>query len=744
MRAGGDFDWRRLSGGDDALSSGAEARGRLRWVLAGVAACAAIVMARVAALETFYGDAYRAEAAKPIRRVEPIPAARGRILARDGTVLAYDRLLSALAVQYRRLEQPPDPNWLEAEARRRLPRAERRDRSRREAEKAKLLTEREEMYVRLAALCGRTPDAFRARAAEIQARVERIAASINARRRRLHDERRADAEAVRTGVPRDDEGWLPRTGRWLAALVVAPQDEAPYSPIDAAEEHEHHVLCEDVPLEAVAEIAAHPERYPGVRIVERRRRVYPSGPLAAHALGHLGADDSGAWAGRLGAERQFESLLCGRDGRLVELRNRGGQTLSSVREEEPRAGRDLSLSIDPALQRTAETLLDQALARAARSAAGATGGAIVVMNVATGDVLAAASAPRFDPNAFAAAERAALEQLLDSPSHPLFDRTIRMAIPPGSTFKALSAIALLEHGAVTPDETFYCQGFLHQPTRQRCMLYRRHGRGHEDVTLCDALAQSCNVYFFHFAEQAGAAPLVAWAEKFGFGEITGIDLPGESPGRLPSPATVRAQGRAWRDGDTPALAIGQGGLTATPLQIARLFAAIANGGKLVTPRIALRVGMGVDDPQSAEDLDEESQTSRVASQPIEGLHPETLAAVRRGLEQVVADESGTAHRTVYNDSVTIAGKTGTAETGGGQADHAWFAGYAPAEAPVVAFAIALEHAGGGGETAGPIAKRLVQKLDSLGYFRRARMASRTRQPPVPLTTQPIRSETARD
>ena len=740
MRSGREFDWRQLAAGANERLPGAESRGRLRWVLAGIAACATIVMARVAALEVFYGDAYRTAAAEPIRRIEPISAARGRILARDGTVLAYDRQLSALAVQYRRLEQPPNPHWLESEARRRLSRTERRDRARIEAEKQRLLAERNANRVRLAALCGLTPEALRARMAEIQIRVERIASSVNDRRRRQYDARRTAAGSGRANASHDELAWLPRAGRWIVSLLVAPQDEAPYLPIEVAEEHDHHVVCEDLSVEAVAEIVAHPERYPGARIVERRRRVYPSETLAAHVLGHLGpADAAGtdshldeetenerrgdAAAGQLGIERQFEPLLAGRDGRLVELRNRAGQTISISREQEPRAGRDLMLSIDPALQRTAETLLDQTLARHAGGGSPSAGGAIVVMNVATGQVLASASAPRFDPNAFAARDSLALQQFLDDPAHPLFDRAIRMAIPPGSTFKALSAIALLESGATTPDQEFYCQGYLHEPTRQRCMLYRRHQRGHERVRLCDALARSCNVYFFHFAEQAGEAPLVAWAEKFGFGAATGIDLPGESPGRLPLPASARTPGEPWRAGDTLALAIGQGRLTATPLQIARLFAAIAGGGRLVTPRISLRLGMSADQADAAEAGHDGPHLQHAPPQSIEGLQGETLAAVRHGLEQVVAASDGTAHRTVYNESVTIAGKTGTAESGGGRQDHAWFAGYAPAEAPVVSFVVALEHAGAGGDAAGPIARRLVQKLDSLGYFRRVKMAA---------------------
>jgi penicillin-binding protein 2 len=261
----------------------------------------------------------------------------------------------------------------------------------------------------------------------------------------------------------------------------------------------------------------------------------------------------------------------------------------------------------------------------------------------------------------------------------------------------------------------------------------------------DALAKSCNVYFFHFAEQMGPEPLVGWAAKFGIGQATGIDLPDESPGELPVPETIRArQGHGWREGDTLALAIGQGGLTTTPLQIVRLFAAIANGGRLVTPRLVMRSGMTVAQASSLVRPDLPIAGSKrgrllyvdATPQPIEGLHPATLAAIRRGLEQVVADPSGTGHGAVYCESINIAGKTGTAETGGGREDHAWFAGYAPAESPRVAFVVALEHAGSGSEAAGPVAKRLVQKMESLGYFRRVRMAKQSRPAHKSATSTP--------
>ncbi len=152
------------------------------------------------------------------------------------------------------------------------------------------------------------------------------------------------------------------------------------------------------------------------------------------------------------------------------------------------------------------------------------------MDVRSGAILAAASAPAFDPNLFARGSSEQLAALLSDRSTPLFDRVSHMAIPPGSTFKTLTAVALVESGTISPRTSFLCQGYLHQPDRQRCEIYVRQGVGHGEVTLTDALAESCNVYFFHFAGRMGPRPLVDWADRFGFGRPTGVDLPGEAAG----------------------------------------------------------------------------------------------------------------------------------------------------------------------------------------------------------------------
>jgi penicillin-binding protein 2 len=288
-----------------------------------------------------------------------------------------------------------------------------------------------------------------------------------------------------------------------------------------------------------------------------------------------------------------------------------------------------------------------------------------------------------------------------------------MALPAGSVFKPLTAVALLENG-FSASQTIECRGYFQHPDAMRCAIFKRLGVGHGEIGLSEALVQSCNVYFFHAAAEIGPAPLVDWARRFGFGRPTNIDLPGEVSGAVPN-IMAGSSGAGWRMADTQALAIGQSSLTVTPLQVARFMAALANGGRLVTPHVAegwgLAEAMAIETPSAGDELD------IPLPQPIPGLTLSTLERLRDSLTRVVADKQGTAHDTVYTKSVSIAGKTGTAETGGGRADHAWFAGYAPAEGGRVAFAVALEHAGDGATAAGPVARRLVEQMHELGYFR---------------------------
>ena len=692
-------------GGPSAFTS------RLRWLFVIFAVCSLAIFARLVALEVRDGPEYRAQAAEPIFRERPIATIRGRILARDGTVLARDEPLASLAIDYRWIEQPSQPRWLRQMARARLSSADRRSPIRLAAAQQEILAERKELVVRLAALCQLTDEQLQSRFERIQGRVEAISARVNARRVQH------GGSTDETPDADDSASWVQLVGRSITDALFS-WDEVPASWAPVAEEQSDHVVFEELSLEAVTEIESHPDRYPGVHVRRSARRIYPQGDLASHAVGYVGRSrPEDEFIGRAGVERRYDDLLRGRGGVCALQVDSHGNPINSTIAREPAAGHDLLLTLDPALERTSQSLLDQALAHRLPSGDDnldrASGGAILVLDVHTGEILAAASAPRYDPNGFTSGDRDSVDRWLSDPAGPLLDRTIQMALPPGSVFKIVSAAALLAAG-VDPRAAVDCRGYLHQPDSLRCAVFRHYGIGHGAVTLADALARSCNVYFFHHAEQLGAAPLVDWARRFELGRPAGVDLPSEALGTIPTGDTSKMDGCL--------LAIGQGPLTTTPLQIVRLMAAIANGGNLVTPHVARLC-----------DSDELNALQSAYRPPhrILGLTPEMLDAIRKGLAQAVTDPQGTAHATVQSSQVTIAGKTGTAETGGNQPEHAWLAGYVPADQPRVAFVVVLEHAGNADIAAGPVARQLVERMNELGCFTTAsRVAGGVSRPTI--------------
>ena len=706
------FDWQQVverETDEPATTSG----GRLRWLLAFFCFILAAIFFRAVQLEVSDGPSSRQLAVEPRERTVSLPQTRGKILARDGTVLAGERKVQALAVQFQYLKNPPDPKWLRGLARARLPRAERRKSDRLAAMEAEVCGELAEMHRRLARLCDLSEAQWQFRAARIQRRVSALADHVNQRRL---DRFKAEADAETAS---DEWGLM----AIVSGLFAPPEQLAPV-PLVIAEQVGFHRIVDDVPPELAGELEKNAKNYPGVKIVEITRRDYPLGPAAANWLGYVGSDAMGQGdtpIGLTGIEGRAESMLHGEPGCEIQYTDHGGKLLSTVRQREPVAGRDVVLTIDAQLQLLAEQALDHALRRRDNQATIATepapGGAIVVMDVHSGEILAAASAPRFDPNLFTAGDPR-VEAILNDPRQPLFDRVAKMALAPGSVFKSVTALALVESKVIDPQAVFRCQGYLADPDRLRCQIFRQHGIGHGDVTLADALAQSCNVYFFHHATELGAARLLDWASRFGFGQPTGIEIVDEVAGHLPTSTQLRQLSQAQM------FAVGQGPFTATPLEIVRVYAAIANGGYLITPRVTIDAPIDrAEQLGPSETLPPMSDAARIA-----GLTPAALDAVRAGLQRVVDDPNGTGYATVRLPSLAIAGKTGTAETGGNQQDHAWFAGYAPADAPRYAFVVVLEHAGSGAMAAGTVAKSLVQRMQQLSYFGQEETAERTIPP----------------
>lgn len=451
-------------------------------------------------------------------------------------------------------------------------------------------------------------------------------------------------------------------------------------------------------MDVVREIYVEHARYSGLTIAARPVRRYPLGELAAHVVGHVGRVNAREyerlrpkgyrptdWIGRAGLEASCEEALKGRRG--VEVRGRrvvdDGRAEVLYRDE-PVSGVELTTTLDPRIQRVAERALDERLAELAVSvpmpAGLVRGGSAVVLDVATGAVVALASSPRFAP------ERIARDyaRLVADPGHPLHCRPLGLprVPPPGSVFKILTAIAGLETGTLDPHHASHCRGYLHRPGEFRCWATTGHG----EVGLTDAIARSCNVFFYEAGERLDPAALAAWGRAFGFGQPTGIELAGEQAGTMPDPDWVQvAHGRTWQRADSRFVAIGQGLLESTPLQVARFMCACATRGFL--PKVHLL------------------ESTRVQRVRIE-VAARTWELVETGMRAVVREPGGTASR--YGlQTFDFVGKTGTAETRADRENHAWIAGWAPADEPRYAIAIMLEHAGHGGEIAGPVAREVL-------------------------------------
>lgn len=707
--------WHDLGTGEGP-SAAVSTRRRMRGVLLLFTVLIVAILARAAQLEVRHGDDFRIEALKPLRREIVLPAARGRILARDGTVLASDRQLLALSVHYRYLQHEPDPVWIRTQARQRLPKADRRNRERVAQEEIELRQEIADQQQRLAELCGLSFEAWQARTSRIEQRIEALAVTVNERREERFAERQAKRMAEEAS---DDSPWWNLAANLPDALrALASPDEEVLEPVIVVEQVDFHIVVEDLPVTVAEQIRTQAERYPGVRVVDVQRRTYPGTSLAANLLGHLGRNEAASdkeaskrstkqppLIGLLGLERSRESQLGGQDGAAIEETDRRGRLLATHVTSTPLNGNDITLTLNPALQASSEALIDRAIERNPQ----ARGGALVLLDVSNGDVLALASTPRFNPNDFALHNTDEVARTLADPGEPLFDRATRMALPPGGLFKPYAAVAMLESMKVPAQAHFHCQGYLHDPESLRCAIFRQQGIGHGDLTLAEALAQNCSVYFLHYAGVIGVEPLVQMATKFGFGSPTGIELPSESAGAIPQPGPVTARNKTgWRSGEAQLLSIGQGSLAVTPLQMARAMAMIANGGKSVLPRLV---------------------ASHDSTEPASG-NPDSLRFVQAALERAVSHTSGASHESLSLESISLAGLAASGEVAGDAPDHAWCAGYVPASAPRYAFAIAIEHGGEGAQAAAPLAKRLIQRMLHLGLLSRsaAPIARSVREP----------------
>jgi penicillin-binding protein 2 len=522
------------------------------------------------------------------------------------------------------------------------------------------------------------------------------------------------------GVIRDREGRVVASTRPSLNLVLTRESRgdvdiqlrrlAPILGVPYVELKERHnrmrgrplfepmVLKVDVSMDILARVESRREKFPSVEVRQIARRSYPEGDVVSHPLGYVGEVSisqltaggegpgiaSGDIVGKAGVEKGKDEILRGERGVTFVSVNNLGRRIGEGRMGQPAvAGKDLGVVVDLDLQRTLmEAFGDEV-------------GGAVFMDPWTGEILAMGSTPSYDPNDFAdGISREVWEAIQSDPRRPMHNRAIASFYAPGSTFKVLVAIAGLESGAITPEERVFCNGStrIYGSTR---LCWKRGGHGWVDLR--QALAHSCNVYFYKAGQKMGIEPIHKYGAMFNLGKTRGLDIPGEAGGILPSDAWKRqARGERWYPGDTISVAIGQGLLAVTPLQMATLMAGVGTKGSLPYPRLTAKG---------------EKAPSKVQ------VSQRTFDLIHEALADVVTE--GTARRAQV-EGYTVAGKTGTAQvykmSAGIDADkmdkatrdHAWFAGYAPADNPRIAFAVVVEHGGHGGTTAAPIARKVLK------------------------------------
>ena len=474
-------------------------------------------------------------------------------------------------------------------------------------------------------------------------------------------------------------------------------------------------LKSDLTPEELATFSVNRFRFPGFVIEAGLARHYPLGENFAHVIGYVGRISESDLAtieqsnyaatthiGKMGVEKSREELLHGRVGyQKVEV-NAQGRILRVVERTPPVPGRDIYLTLDAGLQAEAIAALDNYR------------GAIVVIDANTGAILAFVSKPAYDPNAFVnGVSRSLYQSWSTSLERPLFNRALQGQYPPGSTVKPLVALAGLQYGVRTPDKATWCPGWYSLPNdTHQYRDWLKTGHGYTNMKF--SIAHSCDVYYYTLAHDLGIRRLHEMLSKLGLGAITGIDIPGEAGGLLPSPEwKKRVRKQPWFPGETLIAGIGQGYMLATPLQLAYAAAIVATHGQPMIPHF-----LG----QIADPVSEESISPDFYRRPrVELNSPKYWDEVIDGMDEVVNGETGTAHKSGIGSLVRFAGKTGTAQVYGiaqGQKakttgvpehlqDHALFIAFAPVDAPQIALAVVAEHGGGGSHTAAPIARRLM-------------------------------------
>lgn len=485
-------------------------------------------------------------------------------------------------------------------------------------------------------------------------------------------------------------------------------------------------IAEDVNDVVVAQINERNSEFPGVSIDTKSVRTYNNGTLAAHVIGYTRTISDDEYKerkdtyemddiiGKTGIEAVFEEYLKGTSGEKQVEMSVDGTITGEYTTKDAIAGSDVVLTIDANLQKVTEEALANCVEKIKSGGFAETydarGGSAVVMDVNTGDVLAMASYPSYEPQWFVGKlETDKWNYMNDSKTHPLLNKAIQGTYEPGSIFKMITAIAGLESGTITPKEKINDTGVYRKyGLEMKCWYYTSYHRGHGYVNVTQALQHSCNYFFYETGDRTGIDAISKYALHFGLGKKTGIELPSEQTGTL----AQREDG--WGPGDTLNASIGQGDNSFTPVQIAKYISSIANGGTVVQPTIVKTIlnADGTEVPK--EEIDNFVNQKLGIDNTDDGIqiNPENIQIAREGMRMATSEAGGTAYSRFKDFKVEVAGKTGSAEAGvdENQKDivNAWFVCFAPYENPEVAVVVLVEN-GGHGNYAAEVARDVLDQ-----------------------------------
>lgn len=482
-------------------------------------------------------------------------------------------------------------------------------------------------------------------------------------------------------------------------------------------------IAEGIPREAVAEFSESSEKFPGINIVTEPVREYTSGVLASHILGYASTISSEEYEkrkdtynqndiiGKTGIEYVFEEYLKGQDGTKQIDMAVDGTITSEYTSEEAVEGSDIVLTLDSNLQKVTEQALEANIQKIASGGFSQTfdtkAGSCVVMNVKTGEILAMASYPNYDPADFVnGISTDKWNQYNTDPAKPLMNKAVQNAYPPGSIFKMVTAIAGLESGAVTRTEKINDTGiYAKYGETWPCWYYTDYHRGHGYLNISQAIERSCNYFFYETGDRMGIETLAKYAKYFGLGVKTGVELPSETSGAMATPEYAETVNVLWSKGQTINASIGQGLDSFSPLQMAKYVSMLANGGHDIDVSIVKSIIKPDGTEASTEEINnfvnqklglQEEQTEQLE------IHQENLNAILEGMKSVTSDTTGTAYVRFQDFGISVGGKTGSAEAIGENEQevvHGWFAGFAPFEDPEIAVVVMVENGGHGNYTA---------------------------------------------